>query len=134
MGTRGVGRSGLAVAPRAPVPPATPAVNEVADPLAGATIVVHDLSRPAAPPWALGAPAPVPAADGGGASGAAGQPGAAQGLSPYWRRLQAVVGGGLVALCLGLFGYQFWLGRSPTSVTLGVLGAGSGSRVEIKMY
>ena len=134
MGTRGVGRSGLAVAPRAPVPPATPAVDEVADPLAGATIVVHDLSRPTTPPRSLGTPVQVPAPDVGGASGEAGLPGAAQGLSPYWRRLQAVVGGGLVALCLGLFGYQFWLGRSPTSVTLGALGTGSGARVEIRMY
>jgi len=136
VGARGVGRSGLAVGPRASAPPpspATPTADEADDLLAGATIVVHDLSRPSVPPRGLDTSAP-PLAPDVGVSGTAVQQGTAQGLSPYWRRLQAVVGGGLVALCLGLFGYQFWLGRSPTSVTFGALGAGSGSRVEIKVH
>ena len=107
------------------------------DPLAGATIVVHDLSRSdaaasgagstggrsspaspaapvnplAAPPPAPGTPVPTPTPD-------------------RWRPLRGLL---LLAsgVMFGVYGYATWLGRPPTPLTLGTLGAAP--KVEIRV-
>ena len=105
-----------------------------ADPLAGATIVVHDLSKSGAGVPAHGRSA---GASGEGAAAAPGTAGAAPTTgspattSDRWWPLRYV----LVATAFGLFGYYAhatWQGRPPTPITFGTLGAAP--KVEIRVH
>lgn len=97
-------------------PPPLPA-HAASDPLAGATIAIHDAG--AAPSALEGAAVPP-----------TGGPG--RGLVPDWQRLRIYGGGALVALCLGLVGWQAWRGRDPAPVTVQTIQPAIGA--EIKVY
>jgi hypothetical protein len=122
-----------------PLPPLPP--DDGDDPLADATIVVHDPARSGVPVVPIGvAVGGVSTAPAHRATGAIAAPepaaatplGGSTGLSPEWQRLRYGLGGLLAVVLLGAFGWFGWRGRDPAPVSVAPL-AGIG-RVEIKVH
>jgi len=100
------------------------------DPLAGATIVVHDLSRPSAlaAEAALGTPPSTPSAAG--THGAPATPGVLS-QPPARPNAMGIAAFGIAVVFLGIFGYFIAQGRTPAAVSIGSLG--SPAKVEIRV-